>query len=108
MSFKSPYFKNDKIATFLPSAKQTGKDVAIFVSIYPTVAKHETRAWLESECSGAEDEAIQGGASGLVKLVSYKCRYLLEMSSLLFSAQARLTSYNDTYATDLAIQNPQH
>lgn len=50
----------------------------------------------------------KGGASGLVKLVSYKCRYLLEMSSMLFSAQARLTSYNDTYATDLAIQNPQH
>lgn len=56
---------------------------------------------------GAKEKAMQGGASGLVKSVSKKYRYLLEMSSLLFSAQARLTSYNDTYATDLAIQNPQ-
>lgn len=82
MSFISPYFQNDKIATFLPSAKQTGKDVAIFVSIYPTVAKHETRAWLESECSGAEEKARQGGASGLVKSVSKKSYYLWSLLKL--------------------------
>ena len=50
---------------------------------YQTVARLREPNSFGCEELGAEDETIQGGASGLVKLVSKKSYYLLEMSSLL-------------------------